>query len=244
MIFLQVAIVTGASSGIGLAVSKKLIANNYKVYGIARDFAKVDFQHPNFVNVDCDLQDITELQKKTSEIIKSEKNITVLVNNAGIGYFGWLEELKVSDIAEMVSTNLLAPFILTKLLLRHLKKTGGFVINISSVTATKPSPIGTVYAATKAGLSHFGASLFEEVRKYGVKVVTIEPDITKSNFYNHLFFQQGEDDHSYLLPETIAETVEFILDQPAGTIINHLTIRPAKHQIRRKNLAKNKQEIL
>jgi len=128
VIFLQVAIVTGASSGIGLAVSKKLIANNYKVYGIARDFAKVDFQHPNFVNVDCDLQDITELQKKTSEIIKSEKNITVLVNNAGIGYFGWLEELKISDIAEMVSTNLLAPFILTKLLLRHLKKTGGLLL--------------------------------------------------------------------------------------------------------------------
>ena len=120
------------------------------------------------------------------------------------------------------------------LLLREIKKSAGFIINISSITAKKSSTHGCAYAATKAGLSHFATSLFDEVRKSGVKVVTIHPDITKTPFYDDLDFMYGDDAQSYIMPESVAQAVENILKQPEGTVISELTIRPQKHMISRK----------
>ena len=112
----------------------------------------------------------------------------------------------------MVALNLEAPLILTNLLLRDLKKNQGFVINISSVTAKKSSPIGCAYAATKAGLSHFSHSLFDEVRKYGVKVVSIHPDMTKTPFYDNANFREGDDEDMFITPECVAEAVEAVIN--------------------------------
>lgn len=102
--------------------------------------------------------------------VTSEHTVKVLVNNAGAAYYGLHEELNPKKIQEMVRVNLEAPLILTQQLLRTLKKNGGYIINISSVTAKQPSPHGCAYAATKAGLASFSSSLFVEARKYGVKV--------------------------------------------------------------------------
>lgn len=123
--------------------------------------------------------------------------------------------------------------VLTNLLLRDLKKYGGTVINISSVTAQLSNPHGCAYGATKAGLSSFSRSLFDEVRKYGVRVVTIQPDMTKTDLYRNADFTQGEED-SYLLPEEIAETVRDILQMRKGVVVTEITLRPQLHRIRRK----------
>jgi len=231
---MRAAIVTGASSGIGLEVSKKLVEMGYKVYGIARDFSKTAFDDANFVKIQCDVRNTGELCRVVKDIKDKEDDIYILVNNAGVGFFGPHEQLKVQHIEQMVATNLQAPLILTNLLLREIKKSAGFIINISSITAKKSSTHGCAYAATKAGLSHFATSLFDEVRKSGVKVVTIHPDITKTPFYDDLDFMYGDDAQSYIMPESVAQAVENILKQPEGTVISELTIRPQKHMISRK----------
>ena len=100
-----------------------------------------------------------------SVIIKTA-DIEVLVNEAGVGHYGLHEELTPKKIQALVRTNLEIPLLLTNRLLRVLKKNHGYIINISSVTAKQSSPHGCAYAATKAGLSSFGKSLFEEARKY------------------------------------------------------------------------------
>ena len=227
------AIVTGASSGIGFEISKRLLKLNYKVYGIARDFSKLEFDDENFVKVNCDITKTSELTKKIKEINRSEE-IYILVNNAGVGFFGPHEELNPSKIHAMVATNLEAPLILTQLLLRKLKKNSGFIINISSITAKKWSTYGCAYAATKAGLSHFASSLFEETRKTGVKVITIHPDMTKTDFYANSNFREGDNEESYITTKCIADAVETVLTQRQGTIITDITIRPQKHMIVRK----------
>ena len=134
----------------------------------------------------------------------------------------------------MVRTNLEAPMILTCQLLRTLKKNRGYVINISSVTASGSNPHGCAYGATKAGLSSFSRSLFDEARKYGVKVVTISPDMTQTNLYRNADFREGDEAGSYLLPEEIAGAVEYILSQREGLVVSDITLKPQIHRITRK----------
>ncbi|KXG42938.1 SDR family oxidoreductase [Tepidibacillus decaturensis] len=232
------AIVTGASTGIGLAITKKLNQMNVLVYGLARDFSKTDYQHEHFQKIVCDITNTKQLVEVTKQIKDEENEVYILVNNAGIGYFGPHETLSPKQIETMIATNLKAPLILSNLLLRELRQTKGYMINISSITAKKSSTFGCAYAATKAGLTHFGISLFDEIRKSGVKVVTIHPDMTQTSFYDHLDFQEGDVPESYLTPECVANAVETILSQREGTVLTELTIQPQRHMINRKKQMK------
>lgn len=226
-------LITGATSGIGLAISKKMLDMGYSVYGVGRDFSKIDIASSNFYPIVCDLikyQNIEDMIKK----LKKEVDIDILINCAGVGYFGPHEEINPTKLHKMIVLNLEAPLILTQLLLRDLKKRKGTVINISSITATKASTYGCAYSATKAGLVHFSKGLFDEVRKTGVKVISILPDITKTPFYDELNFREGEEEESYILPECVADAVENILSQREGTVITEIILQPQKHIIRKK----------
>ncbi|HKJ33570.1 MAG TPA: SDR family oxidoreductase [Balneolales bacterium] len=233
------AVVTGASSGIGLAVSKYLNENGYRVYGIARDFSKSDYKNKNFLPVSCDVMDLVKLEKTSKEILRQEnKRIDILINNAGIAYFAPHEEIKVSEIAQMVQTNLTAPLVLTRLFLRSLKKTEGYLINITSVTAEIRSKWGGTYAATKAGLQHFSNILFEDVRKSGVKVVTIMPDMTDTPFYDHLSFKPDDHEAAHLTPEDVVEALDSVLNRRTGSVITQITLRPQLHRIEKRKRKK------
>ncbi len=230
---MQTAIVTGASSGIGLSICRMLLQKQYKVFGFGREFGEMDGFDEKFIPISCDLTNVSELCCKVKKII-SQEEITILVNNAGVGYFGPHEELNPMKISEMVKTNLEIPMILSQLLLRDLKKNSGIIINISSVTAGKSNTHGCAYGATKAGLSSFSRSLFDEVRKYGVKVVVIHPDMTKTNFYRNAGFQEGLERDTYITPEEVAKVIQFILEQKDGLVVSEITLQPQKHKILRK----------
>lgn len=249
----KAAIVTGASSGIGREISRVLCQRGYEVYGIGRNFTEasdeeadgrdVDFMESektktaelpdNFYPLVCDLLDTDGLLKIVKEIC-AEHEVSVLVNNAGVGYYGLHEELNVKKIQTLVRTNLEVPMILANLLLRDLKKNSGYLINISSITADQKNPHGCAYGATKAGLSCFADSLFEESRKYGVKVVTIKPDMCRTELYRNADFREGVEEESFLKPEEIAAAVEYVLDQRDGMVVTELKLRPQIHRIRRK----------
>ena len=229
------AIVTGASSGIGLEISKLLCRLGYEVFGIGRNFDTefTEDAEDHFHKIICDILDTEKLLDIVKEIA-AENRVTILVNNAGAAYYGLHEELNAKKIKQMVRTNLEAPMILTCQLLRELKKNKGYVINISSVTATSSNPHGCAYGATKAGLSSFAHSLFDEARKYGVKVVTISPDMTRTDLYRNANFREGEETESYLLPEEVAGAVEYVLSQREGMVVSDITLKPQIHRIRRK----------
>ena len=228
------AIVTGASSGIGLEISKVLCRLGYEVFGIGRNFDKdKELTAESFHPILCNLLD-TEKLCETIKEISSDHHMTMLVNNAGTAYYGLHEELNPKKIQQMVRTNLEVPMILTCLLLREPKKNKGYVINISSVTAGSSNPHGCAYGATKAGLSSFSRSLFDEARKYGVKVVTISPDMTQTNLYRNANFKESDDIQSYLMPQEVAKAVEFVLSQRDGLVISDITLKPQIHRIGRK----------
>lgn len=230
----KTAIVTGASSGIGYAVSKTLSALGYELYGFGRNFENTDWNTMNNAHpIVCDILDTDKLCVQLRQIT-AQNQVHVLVNNAGIGYYGLHEELNPDKIKKLVRTNLEAPMILAQQLLRPLKKNAGYIINISSVTAGQSNPHGCAYGATKAGLASFSHSLFNEARKYGVKVVTIFPDMTQTNLYRNADFREGDETESYLLPDDVAKAVEWILNQREGVIVTDITLKPQIHRIKRK----------
>lgn len=230
----KAAIVTGASSGIGCAVSQKLCALGYEVFGFGRDFSKTKWHETDKIHpIVCDVLDTAQLCAHVRQIA-AQHSVHVLVNNAGVGYYGLHEELSPDKIKRLVRTNLETPMILTQQLLRHLKKNAGYIINISSVTAAQSNPHGCAYGATKAGLASFSRSLFDESRKYGVKSITISPDMTQTNLYRNADFREGDDAASYLLPDDVADAVEWILAQRDGVIVTDITLKPQHHRIQRK----------
>ena len=117
--------------------------------------------------------DNTQKLIETIQSINKDHDISLLINNAGVGYYGLHEELNPQKISQMVRTNLEAPMIITNLLLRDLKKNAGIIVNTSSVTAGKSNPHGCVYGATKAGLTSFSHSLFDQMREYLFNVCDI-----------------------------------------------------------------------
>lgn len=240
------ALVTGASSGIGKAICKKLLEEGYEVYGIGRDFSKLDEEvlmdddvnakqlwSEHFHRMVCDVCDIAKL----TEVVKNvneKHDISLLVNNAGVGYYGLHEELNPQKISQMVRTNLEAPMVITNLLLRDLKNNSGTIVNVSSVTAEKTNPHGCAYGATKAGLTSFSHSLFDEARKYGVRVINIEPDMTETNLYRNADFEADDNEAARLLPEEVAEVVWFTINQRDGIAVTDITVKPQLHRIKRK----------
>jgi len=209
------AVVTGASSGIGKAIADYL-EKEYKVYRISKSDG-------------IDLSDIKSLEKL--ELTK-DKNIKILVNAAGIGIFKPHEEIKVDEITNLINVNLTAPILLSKLLLRTLKKNQGYIFNITSIEALRFSKFSALYTATKAGLRSFSMSLFEEVRK-DVKVISINPDITKTNFFDTLSFRYDDDELAFIEPECIVDVIKTCLNTREGTIIEDITIRPKLTKIKK-----------
>ncbi len=238
---MKIALVTGATSGIGFEITKELLNLDYVVYGLGRNFERENqnkeiFSHKNFNKIICDLSKLNELEKSLHSLKKI--NFSLIINSAGVGFFAPHEELNIGKIKNMISVNLQAPLIICQIFLRSLKNNRGTIINISSVTAKKESPLASVYSATKAGLTHFGKSLFEEVRKSEVKVITIHPDMTKTNFYENNFFDCSDDEEAYIIASDIAKTIKFILEQRESIVFNEITIKPRKHKIEKKGFKK------
>lgn len=225
------AIVTGSSSGIGEAISLMLLQEGYTVIGISRRKGAID--HPNFRHIACDLSNADSIESITEELSAAD-NLKLLVNAAGFGRFEPHEELSTQTIIDMIFLNLTAPILLTNLLLRSLKATKGTIINITSIEATRSSKFSALYTATKSGLRAFGHSLFEEVRNSGVGVVTINPDMTETSFFDDLRFGVGEHTDTKLLADDIAQTIQNLLSMREGLSITELTIRPQRFGITKK----------
>jgi len=225
-------VVTGASNGIGKAITLKLLTLGYEVIGLSRSIQKENFDSNYFEAIQVDLSK----EKETLEICKilKSKNIFALINCAGFGKFEPHEELNVKTISNMTFLNLTAPMLLTNALLKNLKSNEGYLININSIEALRSSKFAAVYSATKTGLKAFGDSLFEETRKSNLSITNINPDMTQSNFYEDLRFDVSDKENEKLLPSDIADTIEFIFKMRKGAVVSEYTIRSSSFGIKKK----------
>ncbi|MFT7860992.1 MAG: SDR family NAD(P)-dependent oxidoreductase [Sulfurimonas sp.] len=226
------AIVTGASSGIGYAITKRLLALGYSVTGVSRTIDEALFDRDDFKTIRCDLSD-EKATRQLAEKLKKER-CDLLINCAGFGKFSPHEELSAETIIKMTFLNLTAPMLLTNATLRSLKKKGGYLININSIEALRASKFAGVYSATKAGLKAFSDALFEETRKSDLSITNINPDMTESEFYNELNFDVTDNENQKLLAQDIADAVEHILDMRKGAVVTDYTIRSLHFGIKKR----------
>lgn len=176
-----VALVTGASSGIGKATAEALARTGYKVFGTSR---RVIETGPKQVDMLVgDVTDDTSVEQLVAQVLAQTGRIDLLVNNAGVGLFGGAEESSVAQAKSLFEVNFFGLVRMTNAVLPSMrKKQSGHIINISSALGFLPAPYSAFYGATKHAVEGYSESLDHETRAFGIRVTLIQPAFTKSSF--------------------------------------------------------------
>ena len=178
----SIALVTGASSGIGEATAKRLAMAGYKVYGTSRRGAQSGQR--SFAMLPLDVTSDESVEAAVRELIRQEGRIDLLVNNAGFGVApAGAEESSIDQAKAIFETNFFGLIRMTRAVVPHMRRQGnGRIINIGSVLGFLPMPYGALYAATKHAVEGYSESLDHELRTRGIRVSVIEPAYTKTQF--------------------------------------------------------------
>ncbi len=184
----KVVFITGASSGLGKATANYLAEKGYLVYGTCRN--PNNYEKPDkYQLIPLNLNKVNTIQKAVDIVLKNEERIDILINNAGTGIIGPIEELEISAIQSNFGTNLYGPLKLIQTILPQMRKQQyGFIINITSIASTIGLPYRGGYSASKAALSLLTEAIRMEVSSFGINVCTVSPgdfvsDIASRRYY-------------------------------------------------------------
>jgi len=199
---LSVAVVTGSSSGIGLATSLALARNGYLTYATMRNLAKRDSvqstaekQHLSIRTVQLDVTDENSVKNAIQSILSESGRIDLLVNNAGYGLTGALEDIRIDEIRALYETNLFGVIRVTQAVLPTMRKQGsGRIINISSGAGRIGYPGGSAYVSSKFALEGLSESMAYEIEQFGIRTVLVEPGFVRTNFGENIVITKKAQD--------------------------------------------------
>ena len=181
-----VAIVTGASGGIGEASARALQAAGYRVFGTYRRPPAT--RSPGIEYLACDVTSDESVQTAVGQVLAKAGRIDLLVNNAGVGLVAGAEESSLEQAKSLFDVNLFGVFRMTKAVLPTMRRQGsGRIVNISSVMGLIPAPFMALYGASKHALEGYSESLDHEIRATGVRVVLVEPAYTRTSFEGNVY---------------------------------------------------------
>lgn len=180
----KVVLITGASSGIGKETAKLLVQNGFIVYGASRRLEKmIDLKDIGVKLLAMDVTDDASMIEGVNGLIKNEKRIDILINNAGYGSYGALEDVPISEAKYQFEVNIFGLARLTQLILPYMRKQGsGKIINVSSIGGNFGEPHGAWYHATKFAVEGLSDSLRMELKQFGIDVVIIKPGATSTEW--------------------------------------------------------------
>jgi len=225
----SVAIVTGASKGIGRAIALSLAKHGVTVVLAARSSELLSMVHKEIVEtggksvaIPTDVTSENSVRNLAIETQKMFGRIDILINNAGVGIFSNIVDMKTEDYEAMMNVNLKGVFLCSKAVLPvMMKQRSGEIINIASLAGKNSFAGGSVYSATKWGLIGFARSLMLEVRDHNIRVVTISPGSVNTHFSD-----KQHSESQIIQPEDVAETVLFALTMPHRVNVSEIDIRP------------------
>lgn len=170
----KVIFITGASSGIGKAIGEFLHHKNFIVFGTSRNPSKVE--NSLFPLVQLDVRDSNSIASATAEVIEKAGRIDVLINNAGVGITGPLEEIPLEEIRNNFETNLFGPIDVMKTVLPQMRtQKSGLIINITSIAGYMGLPYRSVYSSSKGALELITEALRMEVKSFGIHITNVAP---------------------------------------------------------------------
>lgn len=180
----KICLVTGASSGIGFATAVELLHAGYTVYGAARRVERMEpLRAAGGRVLRMDITSEADLESVVSKILEEQQRIDVLVNNAGIGLSGAIEDLPIQQARELFEVNLFGSARLIQLILPYMRQQGsGAIINVSSMGGEIAFPLHGWYYASKHALEAYSDTLRQEVGRFGIHVVLIQPGMIKTEF--------------------------------------------------------------
>src|SRR6056297_97644 len=226
----KVAVVTGASSGIGAEFSRKLVTFGATVYGLARSKDRLkELQKElgdRFIPVKMDVTEYGSVENWVQKTFNNGHSPDILINNAGLGLFGPVDEIPMKDWQTMIDVNLNGVFYLTRTIvpLMKAKRTHSHIVNIASIAGLLGNPNLSGYNATKFAVRGFSESLFKELRYEKIKVSCMFPGSIATPFFDKA---GGMDTHSNMMqPEDVADTLMHILKTPDNMLINEITMWP------------------
>ena len=237
----KVALVTGASSGIGAATAKALAAEGASVALAARRTDRLNTLEDDIGNaggeafsVTADITESADVEKMVRATREAYGHLDILINNAGIMLPAPVERADLDDWRRMVSVNLLGTMNATRVALPALREgEGGHVVNLSSDARRSASAEFSAYAATKAGVRAFSDSLRKEVADDNVRVTVLEPGVTNTELPAHITDTAMKDDVEGLVEsmttlesEDVAEAIRYAVTRPPHIDIEELLVRP------------------
>ena len=227
----RVVLVTGASTGIGLALVKKLLTLNYITVATARESSLKRFreaglkENAHFLIRPLDITDSQDQKNLINEINERLGGVDVLINNAGISYRGTVEQTEMEDDNIQFETNYFGPMRLTRLVLPNMReKRAGHILNISSVSGLMAMPTMGNYSASKFALEGATESLWYEMRPWGIKVTLIQPGFVRSNAFEKVRLTQqsrraisNEQDPYYLYYKNLSRFISSLMRASRAT---------------------------
>lgn len=235
----RVALVTGGSRGIGLAIARALLEAGARVSITARTAANLDDARKQLSRgegaradrihaVVADLRDADDASQAIEGAVQQFGGLDILVNNAGIGIFRTVADTDVASWHDVIETNLSGIFFCCHAAIPHLKKRGGgWIINISSLAGKNPFPSGAAYCASKAAVNAFSEALMQEVRHDNIRVSYVMPGSVSTGFARG-GSPSGPADDWKLAPEDVAEVVIDLIRHPARSLPSRVELRPSR----------------
>ncbi len=228
----RVALVTGGSGGIGLAIARRLGQMGARVSICGRNPSKLDRAAADLraagIEVLVSEADVTRQDQIASLVRKTQQTfgpIDILVNNAGIGMFGPFQDKSEADWDAVVDTNLKSVFLVSREVAPEMiRRETGHIINISSLAGKNTFANGAIYCASKWGLLGLTGCMAEDLRAHGIRVSAICPGSVATDFSG----QGAKDPAKMLQPEDVAHAVAALLTQAPGSFISEVQIRPTR----------------
>jgi NAD(P)-dependent dehydrogenase (short-subunit alcohol dehydrogenase family) len=224
----KVALVTGASSGIGEATANHLAMAEFKVYGTSRHGSKPGDR--SFEMLNLDVTDDASVEAAVREVIQREGRIDLLVNNAGFGVApAGAEESSLEQARSIFETNFFGTVRMIRAVLPHMRRQrSGRIINIGSVLGLLPMPYGALYSATKHAIEGYSESLDHELRTLGVRVSVVEPAYTKTSFDANLLQPDAKlDDYANIRAAVRRTLGEIMATADAPGVVAEVVLRAA-----------------
>lgn len=236
----KIALVTGASAGLGQAIAKRLVADGYLVIISARRLKRLktlqellgaDKVYP----LQMDLSQPQQIKQALATLPEAWQKIDILINNAGLALgLDKAYEADFSDWLTMINTNIIGLTYLTRQLLATMvERRSGFIINLGSTAGTFPYPGGNVYGASKAFVAQFSRNLRADLLGTPIRVTNIEPGLCEGTEFSQVRFKGDEERARQLYqgahvlqPEDIANTVSWLLSQPDHVNVNRIELMP------------------
>jgi short-subunit dehydrogenase len=196
----KVALITGASSGIGFETSLTLARNEFRTFATMRNLSKsrkireiAKKERLPLTVIPLDVNDNASIRTAIQNILVEAKRIDVVINNAGYGLFGAVEDLSMDKIIDQFETNFFGVVRVVKSVLPIMRnQRSGTIINISSMVGRVAMPLNSVYVASKFALEGFSESIRHELSKFGINVILIEPGIVRTGFFDNLQKSKNE----------------------------------------------------